>query len=224
MKLEPVNKNEIIRYLRYGNHTPDEIIMNMIDECEQILLRKITPAFTYKIFDKEILSDKTIKPGGTNIILSGNDIREHLDKCEKLLMICVTLTHETDRLIKITQVTDKTKALILDAVANAAIEQVCDKVCEEIYQKLPDYFQTSRFSPGYGDFPLTIQKNFLNILDAQKRIGVTINNENIMNPMKTVTAIVGLSKHQLPQKKRGCCCCKNNQTCEYRKAGNTCGY
>ena len=52
MKLEPVNKNEVIRYLRYGNHTPDEIIMNMIDECEQILLRKITPAFTYKIFDK----------------------------------------------------------------------------------------------------------------------------------------------------------------------------
>lgn len=224
MKLEPINQNETIRYLGYGNHTPDENIMSIMSECEKTLTDKINPAFVYKIFDKEYTPEGNIRPAGTNIIFYGNDIREHLKESEKILMMCATLTSETDKIIRLAGITDKAKSLVLDAMSCAAIEQVCDRVCDMIHEEYPQYFQTKRFSPGYGDFPLDTQESFLRILDASKRIGVTLNDNNLMIPMKTVTAVAGLSLHELPEKKTGCCCCSRNKTCEFRKAGNTCGY
>ncbi len=224
MKLEPINKLEAIRYLRYGKHTPDEKIMKIIDECELTLRNELRPVYVYKIFDKEITPDGNIKPVGTNIIFYGNDIQNHLRECSRVIMLCATLTDKADRIIRVAGITDKARALILDALSSAAIEQVCDRVCELISQENPGYFQTKRFSPGYGDFPLETQQDFLNVLDAQKRIGVALNGSNLMTPMKSVTAVCGLSETRLPPKKTGCCNCLRNKQCEYRKAGETCGY
>lgn len=224
MKLEPINQNETIRYLGYGNHTPDENIMAIMDECEKMLTERINPAYVYKIFDLEYTPEGNIRPAGTSITFFGNDIREHLKESSKILMMCATLTQETDRMIRLAGITDKAKSLVLDAMSCAAIEQVCDRVCSEIHAAYPQYYQTKRFSPGYGDFPLETQEEFLRVLDASKRIGVTLTQGNLMIPMKTVTAVAGLSENELPEKKTGCCCCSRNKTCKFRKAGTTCGY
>lgn len=45
---------------------------------------------------------------------------------------------------------------------------------------------------GYGDFPLTGQKQFLDILDAGRRIGVCVNSGMTLVPTKSVTCIIGL--------------------------------
>lgn len=224
MKLAPINKLEAIRYLRYGNHTPDDTIMAIIDECEMVLRNELNPLFIYKIFDKEITPDGNIKPSGTNIIFYGNNIKDHLKESSKIIMMCATLTDKADRIIRAANITDKARALILDALSCAAIEQVCDTACDCISKLYPQYYQTKRFSPGYGDFPLEIQQDFLNVLDAPKRIGVALNSGNLMTPMKSVTAVCGLSENKLPPKKTGCSSCTRNKECEYRKAGETCGY
>ena len=51
-----------------------------------------------------------------------------------------------------------------------------------------------RFSPGYGDLPLSTQKDFIRILNTERLAGVTINENYLMNPRKTVTAVCGLKK------------------------------
>ena len=49
-----------------------------------------------------------------------------------------------------------------------------------------------RFSPGYGDLPLSAQKNIFAVLDPERRIGLTLNSSLLMSPSKSVTAFVGL--------------------------------
>ena len=109
-----------------------------------------------------------------------------------------------DKVISEHQINDMTSALILDSMASTAIEQVCDAAEKEIKEKInKDNFMTWRFSPGYGDLPITLQREFVRVTDAEKRIGLTVNEGGILLPRKSVTAIIGLSKEPIPKQRRG---------------------
>jgi cobalamin-dependent methionine synthase I len=51
---------------------------------------------------------------------------------------------------------------------------------------------TQRFSAGYGDLPLELQRDIFGALDCQRKIGVTLNESLLMSPSKSVSAIVGI--------------------------------
>ena len=51
---------------------------------------------------------------------------------------------------------------------------------------------TERFSPGYGDLDMAVQKDLCLVLDTGRTIGVTLTESCMMVPVKSVTAIVGL--------------------------------
>ena len=51
-----------------------------------------------------------------------------------------------------------------------------------------------RFSPGYGDLPIEIQKDIFRALDCPRRIGLTLNENLLMSPTKSVSAIIGIVK------------------------------
>ena len=50
-----------------------------------------------------------------------------------------------------------------------------------------------RYSPGYGDLPLASQRFLFDALQISKKIGVTLTENCLMLPMKSITGIVGLS-------------------------------
>jgi hypothetical protein len=93
----------------------------------------------------------------------------------------------------------------------------------EVSRTFSGYSQTWRFSPGYGDLPLDIQTEFLQILDAPKRIGLNTTANNILTPRKSVTAVIGLSQGEISQGRRGCAICRMKDKCQYRKRGEHCG-
>ena len=82
---------------------------------------------------------------------------------------------------------------------------------------------TFRYSPGYGDLPLDIQKNFLNVLDAQKKIGLTTSENFLLFPRKSVTAIIGIINKNIKIKERNCQECNNYKNCSFRRKGENCG-
>lgn len=90
-----------------------------------------------------------------------------------------------------------TRSLAMDALASAGIEQVCNRAEECFREQLPDTYFTWRFSPGYGDLPLSLQPEILRLLDLEKRLGLTVTAEHILIPRKSVTAIVGLADRPL---------------------------
>ena len=113
--------------------------------------------------------------------------------------------------------------LLMDALANTAIEQVCDKAEQQIQETMPNRYFTWRFSPGYGDFPISEQPNLLAHLNAARQVGIITTETYLMNPRKSVSAIFGCAHHPLPKRRQGCSICKMRETCAFRKKGAHCG-
>ena len=140
------------------------------------------------------------------------------------MLLCATLGAEVDRLIRVAQIRDMAKAVVLDSMASVAIEQVCQQADEIIAAQLPGCYLTFRYSPGYGDYPVELQKTFLTLLDAPRKIGLSVSDSCLLIPAKSVTAIAGISDLPIPQKKRGCAVCNLRETCQYRRNGEHCGF
>ena len=115
-------------------------------------------------------------------------------------------------------------AVVLDSMASVAIEQVCRKVDALIAESLPEKFLTFRYSPGYGDYPIELQKTFLTLLDAPRKIGLSVSESCLLIPAKSVTAIAGISDKPIEKKRRGCAVCSLRETCRYRRNGDHCGF
>ena len=111
----------------------------------------------------------------------------------------------------------------LDGFGGAYVEAGCNAAEREIAAKLPGKYLTDRFSPGYGDLPLDVQSPLLALTDATRRLGVTLSESNLMNPLKSVTAVIGLSDTPQQARIRGCDFCAMRTRCNLRKAGKTCG-
>ena len=74
------------------------------------------------------------------------------------------------------------------------IEALCDEFCRDMERELAllGFCTTKRFSPGYSDLPLEIQRDIFRVLGCEKRIGLMLNESLLMSPSKSVTAIVGI--------------------------------
>lgn len=212
MTLEKLNRSEAIRYLGGAGIQMNDQMEVLMDECEKMVLEKASPKFLYIELDLPC-----------DTIMGGRDIANHLDGCEKAILMCATLGAEIDKLIRINQISDMAKAVVLDSFSSVAVEQVCNRVDEIIAEKYDGYNMTFRFSPGYGDYPISLQQDFLRMLDAPRKIGLTTNDNYLLMPTKSVTAVLGLSKNPIERKKRGCAICNMRGKCRFRKNGEHCG-
>ena len=78
-------------------------------------------------------------------------------------------------------------------------------------------FLTPPFSPGYGDWSLAAQDRVLDLLQAPKRIGLTLTEGGMLVPEKSITALVGISDR--PEEACGQKCVRCNKTdCPFRSA------
>ena len=145
-----------------------------------------------------------------------------LQNCQQAALMVCTLGAAFDAALRTQQVRDMALYAIANACGSALVEEGCDLLEKEIAQSHPDLFLTDRFSPGYGDLPLTLQPSLLRALDAQRLVGVSVSESCLMFPVKTVTAIIGLSAKPQQAKIRGCAYCRLQNTCTLRKDGKHC--
>lgn len=225
MEKSPQNKLEILRYLGYKNQNIDNITNRLIEDTMDEINFLIKERYIYKFFDISRSKGK-LWLRDSNLKLVGKDIKNHLNNSKVCVLIGATIGHEVDTKIRFYEKISMTKALILDACATVAIEEICDKVCKEIESKLiiDNKVLTTRYSPGYGDLPLDIQNDFLLTLDARKSIGLTASSHSILIPRKSVTAIAGVINREEKKEEISCINCNKYSTCKFSKGGNGCGY
>ena len=152
---------------------------------EKLLAEKMTPRHVYKIVE-------------TCTFLHGEDIKNHLKNCKEIIIFAATLGLQVDDLIRSLEVSDMAGAVILDSLASDAIEDYCDEIVGAGFSRPTEkrvgrpHPYTTRFSPGYGDFPLSVQQDLLTVLNAQKQIGLYVTDSGILIPRKSITAIIGV--------------------------------
>ena len=77
-------------------------------------------------------------------------------------------------------------------------------------------------SAGASDAPLTASADLIALLDATRRIGLAMTRSYMMTPIKSVTALIGISD-QNEDRTRDCSRCSAGPDCPYRKRGESCG-
>lgn len=219
-----IPKQEVLRYLGHKNQEINGNIDRLIDETieeakELIAPKKVVARYRITIKDTGVYLDNT------NLVLTGEDIKNHLKYSKDIYIMAVTLGSAIERKIAYYEKIDLTKAIILDSCATTAVEEFCDYIEVDI-KKIAENENmgiTFRYSPGYGDLPIDIQKDFLDTLNATKVIGLTVSSHNLLMPRKSVTAIIGLIPKDKELNKKTCEVCSNYENCKFRKEGVSCG-
>ena len=217
-----IDKKEVLRYLGYKNQNIDKNMTDLINVCAEEIIDISKASSVYEIFDIERKNDKLFLLGST-LVLKDKDIKDLLINSNKCVVMAATLGTAVDSKLAYYSRFDITKGVIMDACASTAIEYVCDELQDEIIRNAlkEDLYITTRYSPGYGDFAIDNGAEILNVLDAYKKIGLSITENSIMLPRKSVTALIGLSRTKNLKNHTGCSSCKN-VGCEFRKDGGCC--
>jgi hypothetical protein len=149
------------------------------------------------------------------------NLARHLQGCQELYLFAATLGVQVDIALRRKTLTSAALGAAGQAVAAALIETYCDDCCRELEAKLPAGYQLkSRFSPGYGDWPLEEQKILFPLLGCAKTIGLTLTDGCMMAPIKSVTAVIGIGKgigSVYAKKEQHDCSNCDSKTCAFRR-------
>ena len=214
-----IDVTEALRYL--GVKEPEKDMLPRVEKAARGLEDRIKPRYVFRDFALEK------REGGVylrevGIILPGKLAESMLAECGKAALLICTLGTEFDRLLRQAQARDMAEAVILDACGSAYAESACEEAEKEIAARHPHLFLTDRFSPGYRDLPLSLQPEILAALNGEKLLGVYATASYLLNPMKSVTAVVGLAEKPQAAKIRGCGVCALKGNCAYRERGISC--
>lgn len=212
---------EALRYLGAGKGAPEEL-RETTAAVAQALAAAVQPRYTFQVFDLTRENEGFLL-ARTGVLMTGQTARRMLAQCDRAVLLACTLGARFDALLRAEQARDMSRAVILDACASALVERGCDGAEEEIRARFPDCYLTDRFSPGYGDLPLDLQPSICALLDTQRRLGLHVTESLLLNPGKSVTAVIGLSDRPQMARIRGCAFCSMRETCALRKGGKTCG-
>lgn len=210
----PVDTREILRYAGVRGESPeiDPLLQECLAEASAVLSYQVC----WSVFPLS-QAEGQLDLGFARTASAA--LTKHLGGCPQVLVFAATTGIGLDRLIHRYSRLSPAKALLLQAIGTERIEALCDTFCQEIAAQQADLGKgiTRRFSPGYGDLPLALQKDIFRVLDCHRSIGLTLNDSLIMSPSKSVTALVGLADTPLcSESAAGCAACQQT-SCAYRR-------
>lgn len=176
------DRREIFRYA--GAKDAGERENSLLTEC----LAELLPHLSYRV----AWAEYPVRITGTHLNLGftetdSADLSKNLRSSPRIVLFAATVGFAPDRLAMKYSRISPVKALFLESVGNERIEALCDTFCAEFPGARP------RFSPGYGDLTLTLQREIITALDCPRKIGLTLNESLLLSPTKSVTAIMGLA-------------------------------
>ena len=133
----------------------------------------------------------TFTDGGVilgDIPVESLDLKKSLLGKSEAAIFAVTLGMGVERHILSLSKAEVSRYFLTDGIASAYAEALCDRAQEMI---LGDC-KSPRFSPGYGDLSLELQRPLLKLLCAERTVGITLTESLLMRPQKSITAIVGI--------------------------------
>ncbi|MBQ3706219.1 MAG: vitamin B12 dependent methionine synthase, activation domain protein [Clostridia bacterium] len=217
-RLTEISLKEALRYLGVRD-APDPQLAAAMEKCSALLRSRARPRITWRQFSL----GEDLRLEGTSFFLPGQDIRRHLSCCLRVILLAATLGMETELLLRQTQSRSMADAVLLDALASAAVENVTDNLCRDLAAEFAPLHLTPRYSPGYGDFPLEAQREVCELLNVHRLLGVSLTAGGLMIPQKTVTALAGLTGDPPEKSPRPRCeACPLAGGCSYRKEDRTC--
>lgn len=187
-----IDKQEVMRYAKLNPKNP-EFPADVIDDAIRKALSLAEPRGIWQILP--YAPDEGRILGKHPLLLQGHSIRQHLSGAHFVGVLAVTVGAQIEQASSRNFREGKyLEGLLLDAAATAAVEALADQLDSLIQEQSRRSGQKTvwRFSPGYGDWPVTQQNDFAALIGAEE-IGITVTEHSMLLPRKSVTAVIGIS-------------------------------
>lgn len=226
-----VDRAEMLRYLGYGGQAIDAQLERRIELCIEQLELSINPKGIRRTFRVDATATDNeglpcIQLEGTEITLTGRDIYRHLKDASFCTVIACTLGMDCERRLRTLASQQALDAALLDAACSSYIEAAVEQMDRDVRARAAEAGLNAnwRFSPGYGDCPLSAQSSILAALNASRLLGLTVTTTNLLMPTKSVTAFIGLFDGPVhdANTRPTCNICRLRPSCAFRARGETC--
>ena len=216
------SKKEILDFIHSVDVDESHPVNFIIDDLLNFL-----SAYDNKIKGGYTIKDVTalqVKEGkvyfGENCLETGAQIAGYLRGASRTaLFLCTAGDIFTSLSKTYNEKGDYLEAYIADAIGSLTVENAMDKIQDRLSQSLEDKDLkiSNRYSPGYCNWALAQQQELFKLI-GRNPVGVSLSDSSLMNPIKSVSGIIGIGL-QIKKRDYGCNIC-NNSTCIYRKILN----
>lgn len=199
--------NEVYRYagiFSKDGSASDPQLLKLSEDAVKEVRDAMNPRSVYIRFPLTVTESDQITFDGKSLYdiefgdvkFSSHYLGLNLQDCNSIYLFAATLGPAVDKAIQKASRINAAKAVMLQASGAMFIEKYCDCLMEFLSEaeSKERNILCPRFSPGYGDIPLEMQKTFFELLQCQKNLALTLNNSLIMSPEKSVTAFIGIKK------------------------------
>ena len=180
----------------------------------------LSSSVVYKDFPVSEVQEGHIKIKGYSRPLYGTIFAEFLSGISSVVLAVCTIGNDLEkRASEFFSAQKPLKGLLLDSIGSAAVDEVVLDTCRKIMHSIrhKGMKASSYFNPGMPGFPLSEQRYIFELLPVDK-IGVSLTNNNVMVPRKSLSIAVGIgaeienwSQYEI------CSHCNMSETCKYRK-------
>jgi hypothetical protein len=192
-----IKKQAVYSHLGYRNRQTvlSEKMKTLVDKVFSEAIELIEPLGVYiarRIKEKA----RVITFVNSDIVIESSSVSKLLSGSFGAIFMAVTIGPALERKIddEIKEHNNE-KALVFDAVGSGSAEAAANALNNHLItqSRQAKLFLTTRFSPGYGDLPLTFQRDLYRELSLDE-LGIRITEKCILYPQKTITAVIGVEQ------------------------------
>ena len=212
--------DDALRFMGVRGENLDDRLVGQVQRTFRELEGLIRPRIAWGRFPVSVSRDG-VRVAGAGI--ASADLARLLARSQECYLLAVTLGPDVDRHISLAQQRDMLEGVTLDACASVRADVLCDEAEGEIAAALGEgEFLTRRFSPGYGDAPLSASADIIQLLDATRRIGLSMTRSHMLTPIKSITAIAGITRERGRERTgpRDCGGCAARMRCPYARTAD----
>lgn len=204
LKLPALELTEIYRYLGYPRGTlPGSRIAARVQQVVEESQSYLEPRGTFSVHRVKKREQGSLQLGGVTI---RGEIGAFMAQADRIAAFVVTVGKNVSiRATSARMGGDAFAALVFDAVGSWAVEAATDALMDRIERHLrPAEALTLRYSPGYCGMEISEQQKLFRLLKAQS-VGVSLLPSMMMQPLKSISGLVGLGPAEAIIRYRSVC-------------------
>ncbi len=195
--IEELRIKEVYRYMGFWKGEPEANVTSMVESCLPDFLNAVSGKVCFSEESLSISHDglRKARVQMGNLVTFSDNLADHLEGCGRCILLAATAGPQADMLRNKALIQGGAiRQLVMDAMGTEAVEWVADKLTEKLEAMYKSFDLQARFSPGYGDLPLELQKELVEYLDTKRKIGVGLSESLLLTPSKSITAIIGIRR------------------------------
>lgn len=216
-----IDKGKVCRSLGYGNgRGPSSSISSLIDEEIEEAYGFIHPFCSYQLMDiKRVRRPRVTLENGITMTITSEVLSWVLFPCQQAVIFVASIGQDLEeRVAQLMKEGEILKPTILDAIGSEAAEKTACHLQEKVRELAASNGAaiTLRYSPGYCDWDITQQRVIFEAMNSA-HLKVSLNQECLMVPRKSVSGIIGLGWGEKRRLRLSPCQFCTKQDCQNRR-------